>query len=143
MAAFAALVSGFEAFSQHQRGAFKHWLMWTPVVLTPPMMLLAGAALFSRTVAALALPWASLVMVVDGVVGFVNHVRGVRRLPGGFRVGWYSITMGPPLLAPVLLTVVGVLGLLAAFMQPEKLGGSDPAELRRPVAPGRRGRWGR
>ncbi|HOQ98657.1 MAG TPA: hypothetical protein PLJ35_07525 [Anaerolineae bacterium] len=136
MAAFAALVSGFEAYMQHQRGAFKHWLMWTPVVLTPPMMLLAGAALFSRAVAALALPWASLVMVVDGLVGFVYHVRGVRRLPGGFRLGWYNVTMGPPLFAPVLLTVVGVLGLLAAFMRPERLNLQGLTGLRRPVRSG-------
>ena len=36
--AFSAIVSGFEAYVQHQRGAFNHWLMWTPVWLTPPRL---------------------------------------------------------------------------------------------------------
>ncbi len=31
MTAFAAVVSGFEAYTQHQRGAFAHRWMWTPV----------------------------------------------------------------------------------------------------------------
>ena len=35
--AFSAIASGFEAYVQHQRGAFSHWLMWTPVWLTPPV----------------------------------------------------------------------------------------------------------
>lgn len=140
MAAFAAAVSGFEAYIQHQRGAFKHWLMWTPVALTPPMMLVAGASLFNGAVAMLALPWASLVMMVDGVVGFVCHVRGVRRLPGGFKFGWYNITMGPPLFAPLLLTTVGVLGLLAAFMQLERLNVPGLKGRQRPVRSGTPGR---
>lgn len=121
LSAFAAIVSGFEAAIQHNRGAFRDWLMWTPVALTPPTVLVAGAALVSRRAARALLPWTSLAMLVDGVVGFGLHVRGVNRLPGGFKMGSYNITMGPPMFAPLLLTTVGVLGLLAAFLRPEEV----------------------
>ena len=46
--AFAAIVSGWEAYAQHLRGAFSHWLMWTPVALTPPTVV-AGAGRAGQT----------------------------------------------------------------------------------------------
>lgn len=122
MAAFAAIVSGFEAYIQHMRGAFNHWLMWTPVILTPPTVLAAFAAVFDRRAAHTILPWLSLATLVDGVVGFIFHLRGVGRMPGGFKLATYNITMGPPLFAPLLLTSVGVLGVLAALLRRERLG---------------------
>ena len=121
MSALAAIVSGFEAYIQHMRGAFRDWRMWTPVVLTPPTALVAGSALVSRRTARVLLPWTSLAMLADGVVGFGLHLRGVHRMPGGYKMGNYNVTMGPPLFAPLLLTTVGVLGLLAAFLRPEEL----------------------
>ena len=39
MTAFAAVVSGWEAYAQHQRGAYADRWMWTPVWLTPPTVL--------------------------------------------------------------------------------------------------------
>src|SRR5438128_7782459 len=91
IAGFSAVVSGFEAYVQHQRGAFSHWLMWTPVWLTPPTVIAAGAALFSKRAAHTLLPLVSLVSLVDGVVGFIFHVRGIRRMPGGFSLGRYNV----------------------------------------------------
>src|SRR5690606_35691122 len=41
IAAFSAVVSGWEAYAQHLRRAFSHWLMWTPVWLAPPTVLAA------------------------------------------------------------------------------------------------------
>lgn len=122
MAAFAAMVSGFEAYIQHMRGAFNHWLMWTPVFLTPPTVLAAFAAVLDRRATRTILPWLSLAMLVDGIVGFVFHLRGVGRMPGGFKLATYNITMGPPLFAPLLLTSVGVLGVLSALLRRERLG---------------------
>lgn len=120
MAAFAAIVSGFEAYAQHLRGAFRHWLMWTPVVLTPPVVLSAAAAFFSQKAARWLLPWVSLASLVDGVVGFVFHVRGIQKMPGGFKLGQYNIVMGPPIFAPLLVCIVGILGMLAAFLRRER-----------------------
>lgn len=118
---FSAIVSGFEAYVQHVRGAFSHWLMWTPVLLTVPTVLAAGAALFSETAVRVLLPLAALASIVDGIVGFVFHIRGVARMPGGFNVGQYNVVMGPPIFAPLLLCSVGVIGLLASFLRREQL----------------------
>jgi hypothetical protein len=120
VAAFAAIVSGFEAYVQHLRGAFAHWLMWTPVALTPPMVLASAAALISKRAARVLLPVASLAALVDGVVGFFFHLRGIARMPGGLHVGQYNVVMGPPVFAPLLMSIVGVLGLLATSLRRER-----------------------
>lgn len=124
IAAFSAIVSGFEAYVQHQRGAFSHWLMWTPVALTPPTAVASAVALLNKSAARKILPLVSLVSLVDGVIGFGYHLRGISRLPGGFKLGQYNIVMGPPVFAPLLTCMVGVLGVLAGLLRREK---ADPA----------------
>jgi len=119
---FAAIVSGFEAYMQHLRGAFNHWLMWTPVALTVPTAVVAGVALFNPWVARSVLPAIAAVSLIDGMIGFIFHIRGIRRLPGGFKLGQYNIVMGPPIFAPLLLCTVGILGLVASFLRREQLG---------------------
>ncbi len=119
--AFSAIVSGFEAYIQHVRGAFSNWLMWTPVLLTLPTVVASGAALFSERAARSLLPTVALVSLADGIVGFIYHLRGIRRMPGGFKIGQYNIVMGPPIFAPLLLCTVGIIGLLAGFLRPEQL----------------------
>ncbi len=124
LAGCGAAVSGFEAYTQHLRGAFFNPLMWTPVVLTPPMAAAVAGALARARTAAILLPGISLCWLAAGGVGFVQHVRGVRRLPGGFRLGRYNLTMGPPIFAPLLVTSVGAMGLIASALRPEVPGGS-------------------
>jgi 3',5'-cyclic AMP phosphodiesterase CpdA len=123
LAAFAALASGFEAYAQHRRGAFDDWLMWTPVVLTPPMVLASIASLVNRRASRALLPWLSAAMAIDGIVGFVEHAKGVARLPGGYQLAVYNITMGPPIFAPLFFLSVGFLGWLASLLRPERLRG--------------------
>jgi hypothetical protein len=118
--AFAAIVSGWEAYAQHLRGAFSHWLMWTPVGLTPPTIVAALGAVASPRLARRVLPVLALVSLVDGVVGFVFHLRGIGRMPGGWRLGQYNVVMGPPVFAPLLTGMVGIVGLLAALLRPER-----------------------
>jgi hypothetical protein len=133
LTAFAALVSGWEAYAQHLRGAFAHWLMWTPVLLAPPTVVTGLGGLVSRRIAHRVLPLLAFVSLCDGVVGFVFHVRGIQRLPGGFRLGRYNLVIGPPVFAPLLTCMVGVLGLLAGLLRHERL------HLRRPGLAGRGG----
>jgi hypothetical protein len=116
---FAAIVSGFEAWSQHRRGAFANKLMWTPVWLTPPVVASAAAALFSEGAARSLLPLSSVASLADGLVGFGYHLRGIGRRPGGYKLGRYNIVMGPPVFAPLLMGITGLLGLLAAALRPE------------------------
>lgn len=114
-----AIVSGFETYMQHRRGAFSHWLMWTPVWLTPPVALAAAAAVVSERAARRVLPAISIVSLADGVIGFGYHIRAIRNLPGGFRLGRYNIVMGPPVFAPLLTCTVGVTGLLTGLLRRE------------------------
>jgi hypothetical protein len=117
---FSAVVSGVEAYTQHQRGAFSHWLMWTPVWLTPPTAAASGAAFFNEGAAHKLLPAISLVSLADGVIGFIFHLRGIERMPGGFKLGQYNIVMGPPVFAPLLTCTVGVMGIFSSLLRREK-----------------------
>jgi hypothetical protein len=97
-------------------------------------LLLAGVwGVFSRRAARTVLPIVSLLTIVDGVVGFVFHVRGIARKPGGWRIPVFNVVMGPPVLAPLLFAVSGYLGLIAAFLRREDapewqpLGGGQPS----------------
>lgn len=121
LAAFAAVASGFEAYAQHQRGAFNNWLMWTPIFLTPPMVLASAATILNARLGRLLLPWLSLAMAMDGFIGFYEHLLGIKRLPGGFRLVIYNVTMGPPVFAPLFFLSVGLLGWLATVLRPERL----------------------
>jgi hypothetical protein len=121
LTAFAAIVSGWEAYAQHLRGAFAHWLMWTPVVLTPPTIVAAISALANPRAARRVLPMLALASMADGLVGFVFHLRGIGRMPGGWKLGQYNVVMGPPIFAPLLTCMVGIVGLLAGLLRPERL----------------------
>jgi hypothetical protein len=52
--------------------------------------------------------------------GTFLHARGIHQKPGGFRNFRYNMEMGPPLMAPLLVTMVGGMGLLAAVLRREK-----------------------
>src|SRR3954466_6593631 len=77
--AFAAIASGWEAYAQHLRGAFSHWLMWTPVGLTPLTVVAAVAGLVSDRAVRGVLPVLAIASLVDGIIGFVFHLRGIGR----------------------------------------------------------------
>lgn len=135
VAAGAAFVSGVEAYVQHGRGNFESRWMWTPVWLMPPAVVAGAAAALNAEAARSVLPAVAAVSVADGLVGFGLHVRGIRRLPGGFRSGQYNLVIGPPIFAPLLLCVVGTIGLFASGSRREEgaqryaLGRTAPAIL--------------
>jgi hypothetical protein len=120
VASGAALVSGVEAYVQHGRGNFASRWMWTPVWLTPPAVVAGAVSAVNAEAARRALPAVAAVSIADGLVGFGLHLRGIRRLPGGFRSGQYNVVMGPPMFAPLLLCIVGVLGLFASASRREE-----------------------
>ena len=66
------------------------------------------------------LPCLSALYCLDGVVGMVTHIQGVRKKPGGFHEPLYNLVMGPPLLAPGSLVLVGGFGLAAPLMKRER-----------------------
>ncbi|HEY0517500.1 MAG TPA: hypothetical protein VGD00_10295 [Solirubrobacteraceae bacterium] len=118
--AFSALPLGAEIYFEHFRGSFGDKWMWTPVVLSPLLTAAGLAGVRSQRAARTVLPAVSALYCLDGIVGVYTHVQGVRKRPGGFSEPLYNIVMGPPLLAPGSLTLVGALGVAAAFAGRER-----------------------
>ncbi len=110
----------FEIYLEHYKGSFGSKWMWTPIVLTPPLTLAAIAAVFSERAARTVLPALSALYCADGLIGVATHVKGVAKKPGGFSEPTYNLVMGPPLLAPGSLVMVGAFGLLAPLMGRER-----------------------
>lgn len=135
--AFAALLSGWEVAIEHIQGSYGQRIMYAPVLSGPLLMIASIWSVFSRTAARVALPLASLVNVATGVTGFIFHIRGVQRKPGGWRIPFFTIPMGPPLFAPLLFGISGFLGLIATLLRR----GDDPehtlprSQWRRPRVP--------
>ena len=118
--AFAAFFSGFEAFYSHYKNNFRYKAQWTPVVLAPMLMAASVAAMRNRKAAHTWLPALSAAAVADGGAGFYYHARGVLRRPGGRKHLLYNIMYGPPILAPLLFSACGMLGLLASLFRRER-----------------------
>jgi hypothetical protein len=118
--ALSALPLGLEVYFEHFRGSFGDKWMWTPVVLSPVLTAAAVAGVRSERAAATVLPAVSALYCLDGLVGVYTHVQGVRKRPGGFHEPLYNILMGPPLLAPGSLALVGGMGLAAAIAPRER-----------------------
>jgi hypothetical protein len=110
----------FEVYMEHYKGSFGDKWMWTPIVLTPPLTIAGIAGFYSEKAAKRWLPLFGALYALDGVIGIVTHVQGVRKKPGGFSEPTYNLVMGPPLLAPGSLTMVGAFGVVAALVRREK-----------------------
>jgi hypothetical protein len=110
----------FEIYLEHYKGSFGDKWMWTPIALTPPLTAAGVAGIYSERVAKTWLPALSALYALDGLIGVVTHLRGVQKRPGGFHEPTYNLVMGPPLLAPGSLTLVGFLGILAAIAKRER-----------------------
>jgi hypothetical protein len=115
-AAGAAVTAG-EIYFSHDGASFGNKMMWWPVVIVPTAIPAGVAAVVSRRAAKTVLPLASAAIVANGVQGTYLHWRGIRQRPGGFTL--YNIESGPPLFAPLLASMVGGMGLLAALLRRE------------------------
>jgi hypothetical protein len=118
--AASALPLGLEIYFEHFRGSFGDKWMWTPVVLSPALSAAGLAGIRSERAAKTWLPAISALYCADGLIGVITHVRGVARKPGGFREPLFNVVMGPPLLAPGSLALVGGMGLAAAMFGRER-----------------------
>lgn len=119
LTAVGALVTAAEIFLEHDKASFGNKWMWAPVALGPLGAAAGVAGVFSRRMAKTALPLASAAIVANGLQGTYLHLRGIGQKPGGWRNARYNVEMGPPLLAPLLVTMVGGMGLLASLLRRE------------------------
>jgi hypothetical protein len=118
--AMSAPALGLEIYFEHYKASFGDKWMWTPLVLTPPLTAAGLAGFASEKAAKTVLPAVSALYFLDGLIGMITHVQGVRKRPGGFQEVHYNLVMGPPLLAPGSLCLVGALGLAAAIVKRER-----------------------
>ena len=118
--ALGALVTAAEIWLEHDRASFANRMMWLPIALTPAAAAAGIGGVFSKRLAKTALPVASAAVVANGLQGTYLHVRGIAQRPGGWRFARYNAEMGPPLFAPLLVCLVGGMGLLAALLRREE-----------------------
>ena len=85
--AFAAAVTTAEIYLEHYRASFGNKMMWSPIIVTPPVMVAGIGGVFSRRWAKTYLPATALIYTANGLLGEYYHARGVARRPGGFRTG--------------------------------------------------------
>ena len=110
----------FEIYLEHYKGSFGDKWMWTPIWLTPPLTAAGVAGFVSPRAARTVLPLFGALYALDGLVGVYTHLRGVQKRPGGLHETQYNLVMGPPLLAPGSLLMVGAFGLVAAIARRER-----------------------
>jgi len=121
LTAAGSVITAAEIFFEHDRSSFGNRVMWWPVMLGPVGGIAGIAGFCSPRMATTALPIASLAIVANGVQGTYLHVRGIAQKPGGFRRNAkFNIETGPPLFAPLLMTMVGGMGLVAALLRRER-----------------------
>jgi hypothetical protein len=118
-AAGAAVTAG-EIYLSHDKASFGNRMMWWPVMVVPAAVPAGIAAVFSRRAAKTVLPLASAAIVANGLQGTYLHWRGIAQRPGGWTL--YNLESGPPVFAPLLASMVGGMGLLAAALRREGRG---------------------
>ncbi|HEY3572825.1 MAG TPA: hypothetical protein VGK98_03260 [Arthrobacter sp.] len=119
LTAAGALITAAEIYLEHDKASFGNKWMWVPVALAPVGAAAGVAGVFSRRMAKTALPLASTAIIVNGLQGTWLHLQGIRQKPGGLSNLRYNLEMGPPLFAPLLVTLVGGMGVLAAVLRRE------------------------
>lgn len=135
--AFSSLLAGLEVTYEHYRGSYGQPVMYSPVLISPILFVASIWGVFSRWAARTVLPLVSIITMIDGLVGFIFHIRGVARKPGGWRIPIFNAIMGPPIFAPPLFAICGFLGLLASLLRRE----DDLAYPSYPGIPRRRPLW--
>lgn len=124
VASGSSFISGLEVAYEHYKGSYSNPIMYTPVALSFVLAGASGATVFSRK-AQTAMRWTSYITLVDGVIGFGFHVRGIARKPGGWRLPLTNIIMGPPIFAPLLFGTAAYLAVMASYLRREE----DPKEI--------------
>jgi hypothetical protein len=125
-AGLSSAIAGLEVAYEHYRGSYGQRIMYTPVVCSGALLVAGASAAFSRKAARTLLPIVSAITLADCIIGFVFHIRGVQRKPGGWRLPVFNIVMGPPLFAPLLFGTSAYLGLVASFLRREEFSSLPP-----------------
>ena len=115
-AAAGSAVTAAEVFLEHDRTAFGNRVMWWPVCLGPFGVVAGIAGSTGERAARTALPLASAAITANGLQGTYLRIRGI----GGWHMARYNLEFVPPLFAPLLMSMVGGMGLLGSVLRREK-----------------------
>ena len=117
IAGLSSVLSGLEVTYEHYRGSYGQRIMYTPVILSGALLGAGVWAFRSKRAAETVLPAVSILTLADCATGFIFHIRGIQRKPGGWRIPIVNIVMGPPLFAPLLFGISAYLGLVAHYLR--------------------------
>jgi hypothetical protein len=131
LAGASSVLAGAEVAYEHYKGSYGQQIMYSPVICGGAMTIAGLLGACSDRCARTVLRWTSAITLLDGLIGFCFHIRGIARKPGGWRLPITNIVMGPPIFAPLLFGVSAYLGLVASFLRPEE---AVPLLLRSPKA---------
>lgn len=120
LTAVSAVITTTEIYLEHYAASFGDKWMWSPIAVTPPVVIAGIGGVFSERMARRWLPITAAIYAANGLLGEYLHARGVARKPGGWKNASYNVPMGPPIAAPGLMAMVGGMGLLAAILRREK-----------------------
>ena len=123
LTAVGAVITTGEIYLEHDSASFGNKTMWWPIFILPTAVPAGIGAVMSRRIAKTVLPVSSALIVANGLQGTYLHARGIAQKPGGWHNALYNMEMGPPVLAPLLASLVGGMGLLASVLRRE----GDPA----------------
>lgn len=110
----AFLLIGIQVTLFHYRQNFHHKAMWIPVLAAPIFFIVGtGFAFYKVEWLATLFIWLMWFGLLDGLIGFYYHFRGV-----GIRVGGWALRnflIGPPIVLPLMFTAMSVLALIAMY----------------------------
>jgi hypothetical protein len=116
LVALAFAIVGLQVLLFHWRAAFRRLTMYGPVLLAPVIVVAGVVGALKRDGL---LGWIVLAVfalgIVDGLVGIVEHLRGISRRIGGFSLR--NLMSGPPPLLPVAFMALALTGALALIWE--------------------------
>lgn len=115
-----SFISGLEVGYEHYKGSYSNLIMYSPVLLSGVVTITSFGGFLSRRAAERALRWTAALTLMDGVIGFGFHIRGICRKPGGWRLPLTNMIMGPPIFAPLLFGTAAYLGFMASYLRREE-----------------------
>jgi hypothetical protein len=119
IAGVTSLMTGLEVAYEHYRGSYSRRVMYTPVILSGVLFAAGIYGFFSKRAARDVLRPVAALTLADGALGFIFHVRGIARKPGGWRLPMTNMVMGPPVFSPLLFGISAYLGLIASYLRRE------------------------
>lgn len=119
-AAGSSFVSGLEVGYEHYKGSYSNLIMYSPVLLSGVVTITSFGGFLSRRAAEQSLRWSAAITLLDGIIGFGFHIRGIYRKPGGWRIPLPNLIMGPPIFAPLLFGTAAYLGFMASYLRREE-----------------------